>query len=434
MCRLQPSDATLILPAMSATLLSPNSALSKNDGIRAHFPALRRTHGGNPVAYFDGPGGTQVPQSVVDAMSDYLLHHNANTHWAFPTSEETDAIIGDARAAFADFLNAAPNEIAFGANMTTLTFHLARAIGRGLRAGDEIVITELDHHANVAPWRALEKERGITIRVAKMIPETGQLDWEHFEQQINARTKLVAVGAASNALGTITDARRAAEIAHAAGAQIFVDAVHYAPHKLVDVCALDCDFLACSAYKFYGPHVGILYGRNELLAALDFPKLIPAPDTAPERAETGTQNHEGIAGAAAAVEFLASLGDGESRRERLGAAFAELHCTGNALITRLWDGLSEIDGIRTFGPPPNQPRTPTIAFTVPGCSALEVSRRLADRGLFASDGHFYAMTVIERLGQSQHGVVRAGCACYTTAEEVDRLIDGVREVASAPGK
>ncbi len=408
---------------------SAPETISSVDEIRAQFPALQRTHGGKPVAYFDGPGGTQVPRRVADAMSDYLLQHNANTHWAFPTSEETDAIIGDARSAVADLLNAAPNEIAFGANMTTLTFHLTRAIGRGLQPRDEIVITELDHHANVAPWHALEKERGVTIRLARMVPETGQLDWEHFAQQINAHTKLVAIGAASNALGTITDVRRAAELAHAAGAQIFVDAVHYAPHELVDVRALDCDFLACSAYKFYGPHLGILYGAHELLAALDFPKLIPAPDTAPERAETGTQNHEGIAGAAAAVEFLASIGVGKFRRERLASAFAELHQRGTALITRLWNGLSEIDGVRTFGPPPNQPRTPTIAFTVPGASALEVSRRLADRGVFASDGHFYAMTVIERLGQSQHGVVRAGCACYTTAEEVERLIDGVRAIA-----
>ena len=207
----------------------------------------------------------------------------------------------------ADFLQAAPNEIAFGANMTTLTFHLARALGRGYGPGDEIVVTELDHHANVAPWRALEQERGCTIRVARMIPETGQLDWDHFAQQLNARTKLVAIGAASNALGTINDVRRAAEMAHSLGARIFVDAVHYAPHELVDVRELDCDFLSCSAYKFYGPHIGVLYGRHELLASIDFPKLLPSPDTPPERAETGTQNHEGIAGAAAAVDFLASL-------------------------------------------------------------------------------------------------------------------------------
>lgn len=396
------------------------------DKIRAAFPALEREHNGNPVAYFDGPGGTQVPRPVVDAIADYLLHHNANTHWAYPTSEETDAIVWQARETLADFLGAAPNEIAFGANMTTLAFHLARAFGRSWNAGDEIVITELDHHANVAPWRALEKERGLTIRVARMIPETGQLDWDHFAQQVNARTKLVAIGAASNALGTITKVRRAAEMARAVGARVFVDAVHYAPHELVDVRALDCDFLACSAYKFYGPHIGILFGRHELLAEVDFPKLIPAPDEAPERAETGTGNFEGMNGAAAAVDFLASLGAGETRRECLEDAFAVLHERGRELATQMWDGLREIRGVRTFGPPPNEPRTPTIAFTVEEHSATDVARHLATRGVFVSDGDFYAMTVIERLGQSQHGVVRAGCACYTTAEEVERLIDGVR--------
>ena len=252
--------------------------------IRENFPALSRIHENKPVAYFDGPGGTQVPRAVVDAMGDYLLRHNANTHWSFPSSEETDAIIGDARLALADFLNAQPNEIAFGANMTTLTFHLARALGRGYGPGDEIVVTELDHQANVAPWQALAKERGVTVRVVRMIPETGQLDWEDFARQLNPRTRLVAIGAASNALGTISDISRATKMAQAVGAQTFVDAVHYAPHQLVDVRAWDCDYLACSAYKFYGPHLGVLYGRHELLGALDFPKLIPASDAAPERA------------------------------------------------------------------------------------------------------------------------------------------------------
>ncbi|MDQ3198527.1 MAG: aminotransferase class V-fold PLP-dependent enzyme, partial [Verrucomicrobiota bacterium] len=223
-------------------------AIDSAAAIRQHFPALGRLHLGKRIAYFDGPGGTQVPTQVVDAIRDYLLEHNANTHWAFPTSVETDAIVAAARSTLADLLNASSNEIVFGANMTTLTFHLARALGRGWQRGDEIIVTELDHHANVAPWRALEQERGVTVRMAKMIPETGQLDWDDFERQLNGRTKLVAIGAASNALGTITDVRRAADLAHAAGAQIFVDAVHYAPHQLVDVRELDCDFLSCSAY------------------------------------------------------------------------------------------------------------------------------------------------------------------------------------------
>jgi len=262
-----------------------------------------------------------------------------------------------------------------------------------------------------------------------MIPETGQLDLADLERQLNSRTKLVAVGAASNALGTITDVRRAAEMAHAVGAKIFVDAVHYAPHQLVDVHEMDCDFLSCSAYKFYGPHIGILYGRHDLLASLDFPKLVPAPDDAPERAETGTQNHEGIAGAAAAVDFFASLSPRETRRESLNAAFSNLHERGDELVRQLWDGLSEIESVDLFGPSPGEPRTPTIAFTIAGVSSTDVARRLAERGLFLSNGDFYAATVVERLGLRNDGLVRAGCACYTTGEEIERLIDGVRRIA-----
>ncbi len=415
---------------MIETVAPGAPGVASTEQIRQSFPALERRHNNQPVAYFDGPGGTQVPRTVVEAMADYLYHHNANTHWAYPTSAETDAIIENARRALADFLHAAPNEIAFGANMTTLTFHLGRALGRSYSPGDEIVITELDHHANVAPWRALEKERDVIVRLARMIPETGQLDWDHFARQVNARTKLVALGAASNALGTITDVRRAAEMAHSVGAQIFVDAVHYAPHALIDVREMDCDFLSCSAYKFYGPHVGILYGKQDLLAALDFPKLIPAPDAAPERAETGTQNHEGIAGAGAAVDFLALLAPaGTTRRERLRLAFEGLHERGCELVTQLWEGLSRIESVSLYGPPPDSLRTPTIAFTVEGLSSTDVSTELADLGVFTSNGDFYAATVAERLGHASDGLVRAGCSCYTTHDEVERLIDGVRAIA-----
>ena len=391
--------------------------------VRCQFPALQRVHNGYPVAYFDGPGGTQVPRMVVEAMKDYLFCHNANTHWAYPTSEETDSIIDFSRSVLADFLNATPAEIVFGANMTTLTFHLARALAREFARGDEIVVTELDHHANIAPWRRLEKECGVTVRMAKMIAETGELDWEDFARQITSRTKLVAIGAASNALGTINDVQRARKMAHAVGAKIFVDAVHYAPHGLIDVREWNCDFLACSAYKFYGPHLGILYGRRELLESLDFPKLMPAPDSAPERAETGTQNHEGIAGAAAAVDFLASFANAPTRRERLELAFSQLHERGKVLIEQLWNGLKEMSRIRVFGPTPDKARTPTIAFTINNMSSTQAAKRLAELGLFLSDGDFYAMTVIERLGQA--GVVRAGCACYTTEEEVERLLAAV---------
>jgi cysteine desulfurase family protein (TIGR01976 family) len=361
-------------------------------------------------------------------MNDYLYHHNANTHWAYPASEETDAIIESARSVLADFLNANPTEIVFGANMTTLTFHLARALSRGYGPDDEIVVTELDHHANIAPWRTLEKECGLKVRMVKMIPENGELDWDDFSRQLTRSTKLVAIGAASNALGTINDVKRAGEMAHSVGAKIFVDAVHYAPHELIDVRDWNCDFLACSAYKFYGPHIGIFYGHHHLLESLDFPKLIPAPDSAPERAETGTQNHEGIAGAAAAVDFLASLAPGPIRHERLHAAFRQLHDRGDTLITQLWNGLREIERVRLYGPPPGKARTPTIAFTIDEVPSIEVAKKLTERGLFLSHGDFYAMTVVERLGLAPDGLVRAGCACYTTTEEVDRLLTGVREL------
>jgi len=314
----------------------------------------------------------------------------------------------------------------FGANMTTLTFHLARALGHGYQPGDEILVTELDHHANIAPWQALERECGVKVRMVKMIPATGELDWDDLSRHLSGRTKLLAIGAASNALGTISDVRRAAEIVHSLGAKIFVDAVHYAPHELVDVRDWNCDFLACSSYKFYGPHIGILYVQHDLLGSLDFPKLIPAPDSAPERAESGTQNHEGIAGAAAAVDFLASLAPAPRRRERLQAAFRQLHERGDALIAQLWNGLREIKRVRLYGPPPGKARTPTIAFTVDGAPSIEVAKKLAARGVFLSHGDFYAMTVVERLGQARDGLVRAGCACYTTPEEVDRILAGVR--------
>ncbi len=398
--------------------------------IRARFPALQRHHLGHPVAYFDGPGGTQVPLSVVDAMSDYLLHHNANTHWAYPTSHETDALLLAARETLADFLNCSPTEVWFANNMSTGTFHLARALGRDWGPGDEVVITDLDHHANVAPWRALEKDRGITIRRVGVDLKTGQLDWHSLEAAVGPATKLLAIGAGSNALGTISDVAKATKLAHAAGALVFVDAVHYAPHTLVDVKAIDCDFLGCSAYKFYGPHVGVLYGRERLLTALDVPKLEPSPNEAPDRMETGTQNHEGIVGAAAAVEFLASIGTGATRRARLENAFHLLHERGLALFTRLWNGLGAIEGVTRYGPGPDQPRTPTIAFTVKGHDAESVTKALVERGIFTSHGDFYAATIVKLLGLEVDGLVRAGAACYTSEEEVDRLIAGVAEVAA----
>ncbi|HEU4990163.1 MAG TPA: cysteine desulfurase-like protein [Gemmatimonadaceae bacterium] len=395
------------------------------DEIRARFPAMRRVHNGHAVAYFDGPGGTQVPQAVADAMADYLLHHNANTHWAYPTSAETDAMIAAARAALADFVNGAPEEIAFGQNMTSLTFHLARGLGRAWGPGDEIVVTELDHHANIAPWQALAAERGVTVRTARMRTEDGTLDMGDLARQVNAKTRLVAVGAASNALGTISDVRAAAEIAHAHGALAFVDAVHYAPHQLVDVQALGCDFLACSAYKFYGPHIGLLWGRRALIERTDVPRLAPAPQESPERLETGTQNHEAIAGAAAAVEFLAGLapaGTPGGRRGALTAAFDALHARAMTLFERLWTGLETIPGVTLYGPRPGRPRTPTLSFTKKGEKTTAIARRLAVAGLFVSNGDYYAATVMERLGLAEDGTVRIGLSCYSTEHEVERLL------------
>lgn len=405
---------------------SDSSSVASVDEIRSHFPALNRVHNGFPVAYFDGPGGTQIPTTVVEAMNDYLFNHNANTHWEYPTSNETDRIIDESRATVAEFLNAKPSEIAFGQNMTSLTFHLSRALGRQFATGDEIIVTELDHHANSDTWRALAQDRDLTVRVLPMNVDTGLLDIDGLGDLLSKRTRLIAIGAASNILGTINPIEKLVSMAREAGAISFVDAVHYAAHELIDVEKIGCDFLSVSAYKFYGPHIGILFGREDLVQSLDVPKLKPAPDYSPERLETGTQNHEGIAGAAAAVNFLASLSKAGTRRERLATVFAELHARQTKMFELMWNGLSEIEGVKVYGPPPGSPRTSTVSFSVSGQSSENVARKLADRGLFLSDGDFYASTVVERLGVG--GLVRAGLACYTTENEVERLIDGVRAI------
>lgn len=390
--------------------------------IRSAFPALARVHRGFPVAYFDGPGGTQVPRLVMEAMSDYLFHHNANDGWSYPTSEETTLIVGEARASVAEFMNADAREIAFGQNMTSLTFHVSRAIGRGLSAGDEVIVTELDHHGNVDPWKQMARERGVVVKTARMIVETGRLDWEHLESLVGEKTKVLAIGAASNALGTINDIGRAAKLAHSVGAICYVDAVHYAPHHLIDVKAWDCDFLACSAYKFYGPHIGILYGKGEWLEKLDVPKLEPASNAYPNRIETGTQSFESEHGAAAAIEFLAGLKAGDSRRERLAVAYADLHAASGRLFERLWTGLQANPKVTVFGPPPGADRAPTVSFVVEGETAKEVAIRMVGKGVFVSHGNFYALSTVRRLGLEANGLVRVGLACYNTGEEVDRLL------------
>lgn len=398
--------------------------------IRSHFPALARTHNGFPVAYFDGPGGTQVPRAVAAAVHDYLLHHNANTHWDFPSSRETDAALAAARGALADWLGGAADEIAFGANMTTLTFHLGRALGRGWRAGDVVVVTELDHHANSDTWRALARERGVEIRAIRMRREDGRLDEADAAAKLTPGVRLLALGAASNALGTINDVAQLTARAQAVGARVFIDGVHYAAHQMPDVRAWNCDFFACSAYKFYGPHVGVLWGRRELLGALDPPKLAPASGEPPELLETGTLNHEGIVGAGAAVDFLASLaGERRPRRERLALVSQALHERGDELLRQLWSGLRELPQVEVYGPPPGTARTATLSFAVAGHASAAVAAFLAARGVFVSHGDFYATTAVRLLGHEHDGMVRAGCAAYTTAGEVARLLDGVRQLA-----
>lgn len=415
--------------------LSPDRPeIASVGSVRQAFPALARMHGDRPVGYFDAPGGTQVPRAVCEAVTEQMVHHNANTHWAYESSRELDEAIAASRGALADLLGGLPGEIVFGANMTTLTFHAARALGRTFAAGDEIVVTELDHMANVSPWLDLASETNVVVRTVPLVAETGDLDWDSFAGVLTDRTRLVAVTAASNALGTIVDLPRARALSRSAGALLFVDAVHLAPHERIDVRSLGCDFLACSPYKFYGPHIGVLWGREDLLSEVRPAKLAPAADEAPERWETGTLNHEGIAGARAAVDFLAGLADGGNRCKRLDAVFSELSRRGEVLLRGLWDGLSGIPGVTVFGPAPGAPRTPTLSFTIDALAPAEAAARLsAEWGLFLSHGDFYASLVTRRLGLEPHGMLRAGCACYTTAEEVERLVTAVGALAHAAG-
>ena len=407
--------------------------------IRAEFPALaEKDPAGRPYVYFDGPGGTQVPRSVIAAMEDYLVRANSNVHGAFLTSRRTDEIIARAREAAADFLNApSPEEIVFGPNMTTLTFHISRALERELAPGDEVVVTRLDHDANVAPWLRLA-ERGVTIRWADFHPETCTLDLEGLRGLLNERTRLVAVGYASNAVGTINDVARIARWAHEVGAWVYVDAVHYAPHGPIDVQAVGCDFLVCSAYKFFGPHLGVLWGRRELLERLQPDKVRPAPDTVPDRFETGTQNHEGLAGLVAAVDYLAGIGErfGEpfvgwytaltGRRLHLKTALSAIQAYERELGWRLIRGLQAIPGLRIWGitdPALADWRVPTVSFTLEGFTPQEVARRLGEEGIFVWDGNFYALGLTRRLGlEEKGGLVRVGLVHYNTAEEVDRFL------------
>ena len=407
--------------------------------LRPEFPALALAEGDRPVVFLDGPGGTQVPRRVIDAVADYYRASNANHGGAFATSVRSDAMLDEAHAAVADLVGAAsPAEVTFGQNMTSLTFALSRSIARVLRPGDEVVVSRLDHEANRAPWIAAAADAGATVREVAVDRATCTLDLESLDAALSARTRLVAVGLASNATGTVNPVVEIVRRAHAVGAWAFVDAVHYAPHGPLDVVALDADFLACSAYKFFGPHVGILWGRAAILDALPAYKVRPAED----RWETGTQNHEGIAGTLAAVEYLAGVGErfgdvreGAGRRELLVAGMRAIEGHERTLSLRLLAGLPSIPGLVLHGladPARVAERTPTFAITIGGWSPRALAEALAGEGIYAWDGDFYATTLVEDLGLAgSGGVVRVGFAHYTTAAEVDRLLATLGSLAAA---
>jgi cysteine desulfurase family protein (TIGR01976 family) len=421
---------------------------------RSQFPSLAQTVNGHPTVFLDGPGGTQVPQRVIDAISNYLRRDNANTCGAYSTSRHTDAMLVEARAAMADFLHCAADEIVFGPNMTTLTFSMSRAIERDLGPGDEILVTRLDHDANVSPWLALE-EKGVTVRWAEIHQEDCRLDLADLASKINHRTKLVAIGYASNAVGTINPVQEVVRLAHAAGALAYVDAVHYGPHGLIDVAALDCDFLVCSTYKFFGPHMGVLFGKREHLERLRPYKVRPLTDAAPNRWEWGTLNHECIAGITACVDYLAELGRGSKtnvgtaalgcrasearssgRRAAIVAAFEAIHSYEHALMERLMSGLRQIPKIKIYGitdPARFSERCPTLALRVINQTTdqtpLALATKLGDRGFFTWDGNYYALNLTEQLDvEKSGGFLRIGLVHYNTAEEVDRLLAALQEI------
>jgi cysteine desulfurase family protein (TIGR01976 family) len=417
--------------------------------VRSQFPALRRTIHDLPVAYLDGPGGTQTPQRVLDAVQDYLVNHNANTHGFFATTAETDAILQQAHEAAADFLGCAWDEVSFGANMTTLTLLLAQALRREMQPGDEVVITELDHEANRGPWLQLE-EYGIVIRQVPVDTATCTLDWPAFERLVGERTKVVAIGYASNAVGTVNDVARATALAHQVGALSVVDAVHYALHGPIDVRAIDCDFLLCSAYKFFGPHVGLMYARRSVSARLRPLKLVTVEDVPPANFETGTLNHEGGAGRGAATSYRAPRGPGPAagapaaragaprlaglvgRRRQIVAGMLAGEAYEQPLAQQLIAGLNAIAGVTVYGPPAGHARTSTVSFTLAGLTAAEIARALGAQGLFVWDGHFYALRLVERLGLLERGgLVRVGLAPYNSSAEIERVLDAVAALAKA---
>jgi len=394
---------------------------------------------GHPVAYLDGPGGTQVPQRVIDAITDYLRHANANTCGAYLTSRRTNEVIASARAAMADFFGCDADEIVFGFNMTSLTYAMSRAIGRELGPGDEIVVTLLDHDANFSPWQALE-EKGVTIQRVAFRAADCTLDMDDLARKINPRTKVIAAGYASNAVGTINPVNEVVRRAHEVGALAYIDAVHYAPHGPIDVRALDCDFLVCSSYKFFGPHMGVLYGKREHLKRLHPYKVRANTNESPNRWEWGTLNHECIAGITACVDYIADLGrhvnpSVSSRRAAILAAYEEIVRYERGLCERLLQGLRTMPGVKVYGitdPMRFSERCPTIALRVSGHTPLELATKLGDRGFFTWDGNYYALNVTEQLDvEKDGGFLRIGLFHYNTVEEVDRLLAALREILAA---
>jgi cysteine desulfurase family protein (TIGR01976 family) len=449
------------MKAVTITEIAPALDLTT---IRAQFPSLTQTVNGHPAAFLDGPGGTQVPQRVIEAISNYLRCDNANTGGAYPTSHRTDAMIAEARSAMADFLHCAADEVAFGPNMSTLTYAMSRAIGRELKPGDEIVVTRLDHDANVSPWLQMAADRGVTVRWAEIHNEDCTLDLVDLAAKINSKTKLVAVGYASNAVGTINPVKEIVQLAHRAGALAYIDAVHYAPHGLIDVAALDCDFLVCSTYKFFGPHMGVLFGKREHLTRLRPYKVRPNTNAIPNCWEWGTLNHECIAGITACVDYIADLGRNNNhvgtaalgrpssearpvatamhgvtetevneRRAAIEAAYQAIHEHERGLLDRIMTGLKKIPNLKIYGitdPARFDQRCTTLAVRIEGHTPLELATQLGDRGFFTWDGNYYALNLTEHLDvEKSGGFLRIGLVHYNTVDEVDRVLAGLQEIA-----
>lgn len=398
--------------------------------VRSTFPALSRQLDGGTVAYLDGPGGTQAHASVIEAMARFMEAGASNLDGPFVTSVETHSVVENARGAVADLFNAQPGEIVFGQNMTSLTYAMSRALARTWRRGDNIVVTRLDHDANVAPWIQAARDAGVTVRDVDFDPDDGcALDLHSLDQAMDKHTKLVAFTHASNAVGTVTPVAEIVDEAHELGALTYVDAVHYTPHGLVDVQASGTDFLVASAYKWFGPHTGCLYGRASLLESIEPYKLRPTPDNAPDRWETGTQSFESLAGVTAAVDYLASLGSGATRREQIASAYASIQDHEAELADRFLAGIAEMPGVELFGSPTNEERTPTFAIDVAGTEPEQVARTIAQQGIFVWSGDYYAYEVMRRLRKAPEGLVRIGFVHYNTTEEVDRVLDALAGIS-----